>query len=313
MAYAILRINKIKSQSGFAALYGHNYRTIPPANADRKLSNNNYDLIQMQESNYYLAMKQRLKQLDYYQEKHPRKNAVLGLEVLLTFSHDAKINLEKWQSDNLEWLQERFGKENIISAVVHLDEEVPHIHAIVVPEKDGRLNCNAILGGKKEMRELQTNYAQAMQKHNLERGLHRVTAKREDIQRFYAAMNKELKRELPPIQKGILGVESAQSYKKRADEIMIDTFLQNLGIAKELNRKKRELAHYQKAAKELEEKLKSANKTIELYKDDSENFQSLLYLLEAHQDLARKLYEIMEQESQEIEKEKWYQNHNLEL
>lgn len=312
MAYAILRINKIKSQSGFAALYGHNYRTIPPANADKELSYSNRDLIQMQESNYYLAMKHRLSQLEYYTEKQPRKNAVLGLDVLLTFSHDAKLDLEKWQTDNLKWLQNKFGKENVLSAVVHLDEEVPHIHAIVVPEKEGRLNCNALLGGKKEMRELQSNYANAMSKHQLQRGLHRVVAKRENIQRFYAAMNKELQRELPPVQKGLLGkLETAQAYKKRADEVMTDTFLQNLGMERELNRKKRELSYYQKETKNLQQELKNAYEIIEAYKEDSENYNILLEILQEHPTLMQQVSDLIDYKMKEQEKQQWYDQHHL--
>lgn len=41
--------------------------------------------------------------------------------------------LDDWCWDNIEWLQDTFGKDNVISAVLHLDEKTPHIHATVVP------------------------------------------------------------------------------------------------------------------------------------------------------------------------------------
>ncbi|MCD8471657.1 MAG: plasmid recombination protein [Parabacteroides chartae] len=41
--------------------------------------------------------------------------------------------LNEWCKDNIEWLQETFGKDNLVSAVLHMDEKTPHIHATVVP------------------------------------------------------------------------------------------------------------------------------------------------------------------------------------
>ena len=58
---------------------------------------------------------------------------------MLTGSHDAMKRIEEegrlpeWCADNLAWLRETFGTENVVSAVVHRDESTPHIHAAVVP------------------------------------------------------------------------------------------------------------------------------------------------------------------------------------
>ena len=41
--------------------------------------------------------------------------------------------LNEWCGDNLQWLHRTFGKENTVSAVLHMDEHTPHIHATVVP------------------------------------------------------------------------------------------------------------------------------------------------------------------------------------
>lgn len=41
--------------------------------------------------------------------------------------------LKAWCADNLEWLRRTFGAENVVSAVLHMDEATPHIHAAVVP------------------------------------------------------------------------------------------------------------------------------------------------------------------------------------
>lgn len=40
--------------------------------------------------------------------------------------------LDEWCRDNIEWLQNTFGKDNLVSVVLHMDEKTPHIHATVV-------------------------------------------------------------------------------------------------------------------------------------------------------------------------------------
>lgn len=52
--------------------------------------------------------------------------------------------LDEWCDDNIKWLQDTFGKENVVSAVLHMDEKTPHIHATVVP---------IVTGERKKVRE----------------------------------------------------------------------------------------------------------------------------------------------------------------
>ena len=41
--------------------------------------------------------------------------------------------LDEWCQDNLDWLRKTYGTDNVVSAVLHMDEETPHIHATIVP------------------------------------------------------------------------------------------------------------------------------------------------------------------------------------
>ncbi len=66
-------------------------------------------------------------------------NQVRAIRILLTGTHEdmERITndgrLDEWCSDNLRYLADTFGKENIVSAVLHMDEQTPHIHATLVP------------------------------------------------------------------------------------------------------------------------------------------------------------------------------------
>ena len=69
--------------------------------------------------------------------------------------------LDDWRDDNLEWLRKTFGKDNLVSAVLHLDEKTPHIHATVVPVVTGeRRKAKAENNnGKKKYKKKNTNIA----------------------------------------------------------------------------------------------------------------------------------------------------------
>ncbi|URM14692.1 plasmid recombination protein [Vibrio splendidus] len=109
----------------------------------------------------------RLEQLT----KLPRKNAVLAMDGLVSLSPKllkTKINLNVWAKGTLNWLQKRFG-ENLVSAVVHLDESSPHMHFTVIPldqKADGRKVLNARdMFNKWQLADMQRSYNETMQKH----------------------------------------------------------------------------------------------------------------------------------------------------
>ena len=74
-------------------------------------------------------------------------------------------------SDCTKFFAERYGKENIILAVVHLDETTPHMHLNLMPiTPDGRL-CSKQLFDKPQLQQLQTNfYEEVGKKYGLQRG-----------------------------------------------------------------------------------------------------------------------------------------------
>jgi hypothetical protein len=52
-------------------------------------------------------------------------------EDMIKIQHDGRM--EEWYNDSMQWLHKTFGKENTVSAVLHMDETTPHIHATIVP------------------------------------------------------------------------------------------------------------------------------------------------------------------------------------
>lgn len=128
---------------------------------DFSLSNKNYDIHEEQNQNFRAKIKSRISELNL--KKAVRKDAVVLAQVLVTSDHDffKKLNEEQTKQffeESYDFLCERYGKNNIISAVVHLDEYTPHMHFNFVPvTKDGRLSAKSILT-KQNLIEQQTAF-----------------------------------------------------------------------------------------------------------------------------------------------------------
>lgn len=102
--------------------------------------------------------------------------------------------LDNWCADNLEWLRKTYGEKNMVSAVLHLDETSPHIHATMIPivtgerrkakveEQSGKKKyrkkstdnarlCADDVMSRAKLKEYQDTYAEAISKYGLQRGV----------------------------------------------------------------------------------------------------------------------------------------------
>jgi hypothetical protein len=120
---------------------------------------------------------------------------------------------------NRQFVHERFGLQNTVRFSLHMDEHTPHLHMVVVPmTKDGRLSAKEVLGGPKEMKQLQSDYAEAMKPFGLSRGLENSPAKHTDIREFYAMVNQP-ENLLPNVPEKSM-FESSESYRHKVGQAM---------------------------------------------------------------------------------------------
>lgn len=115
----------------------------------------------------------------YKGKKTVRKDAVKMVTATVQFGADLIENgTEEEQLAGLfeayNSLAERFGQENIISAVIHRDETNPHLHFAFVPlSPDGQLSAKRIMKDKGTMHKLQNEFLEDMRKrcpeYNFER------------------------------------------------------------------------------------------------------------------------------------------------
>lgn len=220
MAKVILRCEKIKQKNMFTKMHKHNFRTDYCENIDKTNSYKNEELVVLpEEDTYKTAFEKRIRESEYYKTHKIRSNAVLGIDVQIGFSRekleDVTFDLDTWKKQAVKWVEDTFGKENVISAVLHMDESSPHIHAVIIPMDEGRLNCSKFLGTPEKMRNLQSSIGQYMSEVGLERGGRRSVAKHIDIQEYYGALETATKESLPLPKED----EEIDDYYNRANEI----------------------------------------------------------------------------------------------
>ena len=196
MPYAVLRVAKIKTQAHALAATGHNYRQAQHphaiANADQEAPHPNREYVNHAQKDYWSLLEARIQEAGV---KRIRSDSVRGMEVILTGSPEGFIrgqdgravdySKSKWAGDNLRFLQEKFGAKNIVSFTLHQDEKTPHIHAVLAPITEKNTLSADQLFNPKSLRELQTEYAQAMAPHGFERGVEHSQAKHDPMQRLY--------------------------------------------------------------------------------------------------------------------------------
>ena len=121
----------------------------------------------------------------YKVDKKIRKDAVKAVEYIMT-SDNLKMHeifsdqnlYQSWVRDNKLFLESQFGKENIISMHLHMDEQTPHLHVVIVPiTEDGRLSCKLFIDGAEDLSMQQTAYAKVMEKYGMKRGVQGSNAK----------------------------------------------------------------------------------------------------------------------------------------
>ena len=168
------------------------YQAVNPQ-IDFTRTRNNYNIIKRQRS-YTQFINDKIEALDL--PTKVRKDAVLMCSFVVGsnrefFSSLSPREQQQFFVDCTHFFAERYGEDNIISAVVHLDETTPHMHLNLIPIANGRL-CAKQLFDRKELQNLQTDFhAVVGKKWNLQRGKEGSQAKHLDTAAFKLKKMKE--------------------------------------------------------------------------------------------------------------------------
>ena len=166
---------------------GDDYQASNPQ-IDFTRTRNNYNIVKRQRS-YTQFINDKIEALDL--PTKVRKDAVLMCSFVVGSDRQFFVSLSEEEQrqffvDCTRFFAERYGEDNIISAVVHMDETTPHLHLNLIPIADGRL-CAKQLFDRKELQNLQTDFYSAVgKKWNLQRGKEGSQAKHLSTAEFKA-------------------------------------------------------------------------------------------------------------------------------
>ena len=192
MSYSILRVARVKGSSNSKGIQKHNQRENKNYNnkdINHENTYKNYDLINENKIDYSKKIEDRI-HANYSGKRAIRKDAIKHVDGLITSDNEFFNKLSEEETnqffrDSLEFLEQEYGKENMLYATVHLDEKVPHMHFGFVPlTEDGRLSAKDKIGNKKQMTELQDRFnAHVNEKgYEMERGVSKQLTERQHQQ-----------------------------------------------------------------------------------------------------------------------------------
>ena len=178
MSYLALHMEKFKKEA-VRGLQSHNQRERKSrSNPDilYERSGLNYDLHNAASANYQRVIDARIDSLNL--KKAIRHDAVhmCGLVVssdTVFFANLGEARTRHFFETAKEYLERFVGSENIIAAVVHMDEKTPHMHFVHVPvTPDGRLNANKIYT-RESLKKLQAELPRYLQSRgfDIQRGV----------------------------------------------------------------------------------------------------------------------------------------------
>lgn len=230
MPYAIMRFQK-KTSGKLSACECHNerkksaYKSNP--NIDPERSQYNYHLVEAPKYTYGRAIKERLNVVNC----RKRKNSVLLIETLITASPELMNELPEEEQREffaraVEFFQKKIGKENVVSAVVHMDEKTPHMHLSFIPlTRDGRLSAKEIIGNQKHLSEWQTEFHEYMSERwtELERGRSAMETGRKHIPVWLYKQSQHLDKEIDEILKEIASINLMNVSKKK--EVLVEKIM----------------------------------------------------------------------------------------
>lgn len=256
MGYISIQINKAKGSADTGAS-DHIERKTTPKNADPTRTHLNRELVEFPDgvADRTEAISHRIRTAGIRRKITP--DQVRAIRIVLSGTHEdmARIQdegrLSEWCDDNLQWLHRTFGKENTVSAVLHMDEHTPHIHATVVPIVTGerrkakrkqtegkrtyRKKANAVrlcaddLLTRERLVAYHDSYAAAMVKYGLQRGVRGSEARHTTTAQYY----RDLKRLTGELEANVRQLQTEQRQAERQlDEVKKEIKSEKLEAAK---------------------------------------------------------------------------------
>src|SRR5699024_7104982 len=196
MSYSIIRVSKVESGTNTTGIQKHVQRennNYENEDIDHSKTHLNYDLVNDNKQNFNNLIEEKIEQ-NYTNKRKIRTDAVKHIDGLITsdnefFNNQTSEDTKRFFEQAKQFLEQEYGKDNLLYATVHMDEKTPHMHYGVVPiTDDGRLSAKEVVGNKKALTEFQDRFNEYVKQrgYDLERGQSRqvTNAKHEQMSQY---------------------------------------------------------------------------------------------------------------------------------
>lgn len=225
--YAILRFEKHKGNPARPLEAHHErqkeqYASNPDIDASR--SRYNFHIVKP-EGRYYHIIQRRIEQAGC----RTRRDSTHFVDTLVTaspefFKDKSPKEIASFFRCAADFLIERVGRENIVSAVVHMDEKTPHMHLTFVPlTRDNRLSAKEILGNRGKLTKWQDDFFAYMVERypDLERGESAVRTGRQHIPTRLFKQAVSLSKQARKIEATLNGINPLNAGKKKDEALTL--------------------------------------------------------------------------------------------
>ena len=196
MSYSIIRVAKVKTGTNTTGIQKHVQRennNYENEDIDHSKTYLNYDLVNANKQNFNNLIDEKIEQ-NYTGKRKIRTDAIKHIDGLITSDNDFFDNQTPEDTKQFfeyakEFLEQEYGKDNLLYATVHMDEKTPHMHYGVVPiTDDGRLSAKEVVGNKKALTAFQDRFNEYVNQrgYDLDRGQSRqvTNAKHDQVSRY---------------------------------------------------------------------------------------------------------------------------------
>ena len=238
MGYFTLDFKKAKGASD-ARMSDHIERRVIAPNVDSTRTHLNRELVELPEGVTVRdeAIAHRIKSAGIKRKITP--DQVRAIRVMMSGTHEDMMKIQQagrmneWCNDSMEWLHKTFGRENTVSAVLHMDETTPHIHATIVPivmgerrkakqkqtegkrsyrkKADAARLCADDVLNRDKLIGYHDDYDKIMDKYGLQRGVRGSEARHVTTAQYY----RDLKRQTGKLE---TGVQQLQEEREEAEK-----------------------------------------------------------------------------------------------
>ena len=227
MPYAILRFQKRKGGAIHSVEKHHErmkdaYKSNPDIDVSR--SAGNYHLLKPAHS-YRQEVNRRIEQTGC----RVRKDSVRMVDTIITASNEYLTRMSpdeqrRFFEHAFAFIEQEIGRQNIISAVVHMDERTPHMHLVFCPiTPDGHLSAKEIVGNQKKLSEWQSKYYDYMREiyPKLERGESAMKSGREHIPTWLLKEATNLDRQAEQVKTVLSNINALNAGHKRDEAVAL--------------------------------------------------------------------------------------------